>query len=192
MERSKEQIAQGIVEFAEKNNLHIHPGQDPTKWADLVIVKGGCPCVPGRNSCPCAYALEDIKTLGRCRCGLFTNDGYLETYNNLTNHAKPKKEDPPDDPPPNNIPKLTSKARETFLMKVYNLGFLIEEKENNLILKPRGLTTPDEITITEVEENQWRVTNAAGAYHRYLRGQHREWFEAQINQVLFQANQEVL
>ncbi|MBA7535383.1 hypothetical protein ES705_27636 [subsurface metagenome] len=90
MDRSKEQIAADIIKYAQDNKLRIHPGQDPFRWGDLVIKKGGCPCVPGRNSCPCAFVKEDIKEFGRCRCGLFCNDVYLEEYNQLNNQRKSK------------------------------------------------------------------------------------------------------
>lgn len=76
--------AQVIIEFAQDNGLKIHPGQDPEKWAVLLKKKGGrCPCVPSRDHCPCEFVLEDIAQLGRCRCGLFCNDGYIEEYNRL-------------------------------------------------------------------------------------------------------------
>jgi len=80
----REQIAEAIVKFAQENSLEIHPGQEPLKWADLLIKKGGvCPCVPGRNHCPCEFVLDDIRELGRCRCGLFCNQAYIEEYNRL-------------------------------------------------------------------------------------------------------------
>ena len=79
----REEIAETIIKFAQDNNLEIHPGQEPLKWADLVIKKGGCPCVPGRNRCPCEFVLQDIEELGRCRCGLFCNKAYIEEYNRL-------------------------------------------------------------------------------------------------------------
>ena len=79
----REEIAEAIIKFAQDNDLEIHPGQDPLKWADLVIKKGGCPCVPGRKHCPCEFALEDIKEINRCRCGLFCNKAYIEEYNRL-------------------------------------------------------------------------------------------------------------
>lgn len=43
-----EQIAKNIGNFARENDLKIHPGQEALKWADLVVNKGGCPCVPGK------------------------------------------------------------------------------------------------------------------------------------------------
>jgi len=88
---AREVIAARIVKFAEENNLKIHPGQESLRWADLVIEKGGCPCVPGRNHCPCEFALEDIKKLNRCRCGLLVNGAYIEEYNMLTAQLKEKK-----------------------------------------------------------------------------------------------------
>ena len=89
--RGREEIAEDIIRFARENKLEIHPGQDPLKFAELVIKHGGCPCVPGRNHCPCEFALEDIKELGRCRCGLFCNEAYLEEYDRLLAERKSKK-----------------------------------------------------------------------------------------------------
>lgn len=79
----REEIAEAITKFAQDNNLEIHPGQEPLKWADLVIKKGSCPCVPGRDHCPCEFVLQDIEELGRCRCGLFCNGAFIEEYNRL-------------------------------------------------------------------------------------------------------------
>jgi len=89
--RRREEIAEDIIRFAQENKLEIHPGQDPLKFADLVIKHEGCPCVPGRNHCPCEFVLEDIKELGRCRCGLFCNEAYVREYNKLTAQLKGKK-----------------------------------------------------------------------------------------------------
>jgi hypothetical protein len=84
MKADRETIAAEILEFARVNKLQLHPGQDPLKWADLVIKKdGGCPCVPVRYHCPCPQALEDISQLNRCRCGLFVNGDYINEYNRL-------------------------------------------------------------------------------------------------------------
>ncbi len=84
-------IAEDIVKFAQDNNLKIHPGQEPLKFADLVLKKAGCPCVPARDHCPCEFVLEDIKELSRCRCGLFCNDAYIEEYNSLNDQRKSRK-----------------------------------------------------------------------------------------------------
>ena len=81
---TRETIAAEIMEFARVNELQLHPGQDPLKHADLVIRKGGvCPCVPGRDHCPCREALNDIAEIDRCRCGLFVNGAYIDEYNRL-------------------------------------------------------------------------------------------------------------
>ena len=87
----RDSIALAIACFARDNNLKIHPGQEVQKWAELVIKKGGCPCVPGRYQCPCEFALGDIEELGRCRCGLFCNDDYIKEYNRLATPEKGKK-----------------------------------------------------------------------------------------------------
>lgn len=87
----RETIAANIIKFAQENKLHLHPGQEPLKWADLVLKNGGCPCVPSRPECPCKFVLEDLKEQNRCRCGLFVNDAYLKEYNALNVRSKGKK-----------------------------------------------------------------------------------------------------
>ena len=88
----RETIAEGIIKFAQDNKLKIHPGQEPLKWADLLIKRGGhCPCCKDRDHCPCEFVLEDIKELGRCRCGLFCNDAYIREYNSLISQQKGRK-----------------------------------------------------------------------------------------------------
>jgi ferredoxin-thioredoxin reductase catalytic subunit len=91
MAEDKEVLASKISKFAEDNGLQLHPGQDAMRWAELVIKKGGCPCVPGRKECPCSQALEDIARLNRCRCGIFVNAAYIEEYNSLQAARKPRR-----------------------------------------------------------------------------------------------------
>ncbi len=56
------EVAQAIGKLLEENpGLQLHPGRAPEEWALLVIKKGGCPCVPGRNHCPCDEALDEIE-----------------------------------------------------------------------------------------------------------------------------------
>ncbi|GAI96818.1 unnamed protein product [marine sediment metagenome] len=87
----REKIAADIIKFTQDNGLQLHPGQKPLKWADLVIKKGGCPCVPTRKHCPCEFVRDDVKELGRCRCGLFCNAAYLREYNALNAGRNSKK-----------------------------------------------------------------------------------------------------
>ena len=88
----RDRIAENIVKFAQDNKLKIHPGQEPLKWADLLIKHGGhCPCVRDRDHCPCDFALQDIKDQNSCRCGLFVNESYVEEYNRLTAQLKGRK-----------------------------------------------------------------------------------------------------
>lgn len=191
MERTREQIAEGITKFAEKNKLSIHPGQDPLKWAGLVLEKGGCPCVPGRNSCPCAYALEDIKELGRCRCGLFANGDYLVTYNNIKNNAKNNKANSTANHASNNLPELNGKARETFMKKAAINGFSIEDKGNLITLRPRGSESQAEITIEDDPGNGYRVVRANGKFAAFSRGYKRKYFEDNVNRWVVEALQHV-
>ncbi len=79
--KTANEIAQDIISFLSQNKeLSLHPGRTPEAQGELVIKKGGCPCVPGRPKCPCDEALEDIKELNRCRCFLFVNAEYLKIY----------------------------------------------------------------------------------------------------------------
>ncbi|MBA7466234.1 hypothetical protein ES707_01411 [subsurface metagenome] len=89
---NREAIATKLIEFATIHNLQIHPGQEPLKWADLLIKRGGhCPCVPERNHCPCEFVMADIKELNRCRCGLFVNGAYIKEFNWLTLKLKERR-----------------------------------------------------------------------------------------------------
>ena len=84
MEYVEGEIAQAIQKFLEENpGLHLHPGRTPEEWALLVIKNEGCPCVPGRNKCPCDEALDDIERLNHCRCYLFCNDAYIKIYDQV-------------------------------------------------------------------------------------------------------------
>lgn len=190
MNKTREQIAENITRFAGKNGFHIHPGQDPNTWADLVLLKGGCPCVPGRNSCPCASAVEDIKTLGRCRCGLFVTDDYLVTYNNLKSEANAKRKNSSTNHTLNNIPELNGKAREAFLKKICINGFSIEENGTRITLRPRGLEAEAELTIEDDPGNGYRVVDAAGKFSGYTRGQKRKFFEDNLNRWVLESVQQ--
>lgn len=87
--------AQAIRKFLDDNpNLHLHPGRTPEEWGQLVLEKGGCPCVPGRDKCPCDEALEDIKQLNHCRCYLFCNEDYLKLYDEVVVQRRKKQEKP--------------------------------------------------------------------------------------------------
>lgn len=92
MTSEADRIADNIFKFAEKHKLHIHPGRDVKKWAELVIKEAGCPCVPSRRgSCPCEFVLQDIEEENCCRCCLFINDEYLRVYNEFTAKQKSRK-----------------------------------------------------------------------------------------------------
>lgn len=87
---------------------------------------------------------------------------------------------------------MEEKARQRFMLKLYNQGFLIEDRMDVLILRPRGYAAPAELTIREALTGEWEVTAASGAYASYVRGFHRRWFEGLINSLAFQATQEPL
>ena len=178
----REQIAEAITKFAQDNNLKIHPGQEPLKWADLVIKHQGCPCVPGRNHCPCEFALEDIRELGRCRCGLFANDAFIEEYNRLRAKGKTTKNPVKVTPKARGAFLMNPKARGEFLKKISINGFAIYEGVDSLTLRPRGMEETAEIIIQEAEDGVWKVVGAAGQYAGFYRGKKRSYFETYINQ----------
>lgn len=181
MNRTREQIADSIIKFAERNHLHIHPGQDPHAWADLVIEKDGCPCVPSRKSCPCSFAMADIEQLGRCRCGVFCNDGYVDNFNSLKKEAKDKKKEPSAAIDMSILPPMDGRARGEFLKKISVNGFSLEDNHDILVLRPRGMESEAEISIQEVAPNEWKVVGATGKFAGYNRGQKRKFFEDHIS-----------
>ena len=84
-----EKIARNILKFRVKHNLYILPSHDVKKWAELVIKEGGCPRVPSRKgSCPCKYALDDIKESHCCRRHLFVDEEYLKLYEELEDEVE--------------------------------------------------------------------------------------------------------
>ena len=188
MDRTREQIAESIIKFADRSKLHIHPGRDPYQWAELVLVAGGCPCVPGRTSCPCAFVMEDIGKEGCCRCGLFANDSYLDNYNSLTSRTRKKKEKEAAAPVFNMMPTLNDKARGELLKKISINGFSIEDNGSRLTLRPRGAEATAELTIEDDRENGWRVVSAKGQYAGFTRGQKRSYFESYLNRWVVEAD----
>lgn len=77
---------------------------------------------------------------------------------------------------------MDPKAKGEFLKKISISGFSIEEKEKQLILRPRGAEAIAEITIEEVKPNTWIVMSASGRYAGFGRGKKRLYFESYIKQ----------
>ena len=75
---------------------------------------------------------------------------------------------------------MDPKAKGEFLKKISINGFSIEEKDNLLILRPRGAEATAEIIIEEVEPNVWKVVGAGGNYAGFYRGKKRSYFETYI------------
>lgn len=82
---------------------------------------------------------------------------------------------------------MEAKAKGLFLKKIVINGFSVTEEENRLILRPRGAEATAAVTIEEVEPNDWRVTNASGAYTSFARGSKRLYFQAYISQWVSEA-----
>lgn len=75
---------------------------------------------------------------------------------------------------------MDPKAKGEFLKKLATNGFSIEERDNQLTLRPRGMEGTAQITIEEVEPNEWEVIGAAGTYIRFAKGEGRKKFEMYI------------
>ena len=82
---------------------------------------------------------------------------------------------------------MDPKAKGEFLKKISISGFSIEEKENQLILRPRGAEAIAEITIEEVKPNTWIVMSASGRYAGFGRGKKRLYFESYITRWVVEA-----
>ncbi len=76
---------------------------------------------------------------------------------------------------------MDPKAKGEFLKKISINGFAIEERDDYLVLRPRGMEATTEVTIQEVEPNVWKVVGASGQYTGYYRGKKRSYFESYIN-----------
>ena len=82
---------------------------------------------------------------------------------------------------------MDPKAKGEFLKKISINGFSIEEKDNLLILRPRGAEATAVIIIEEVEPNVWKVAGASGNYARFYRGKKRSYFESYITRWAVEA-----
>ena len=82
---------------------------------------------------------------------------------------------------------MDPKAKGEFLKKISISGFSIEEKENQLILRPRGAEATAEITIEEVKPDTWVVMSAVGRYAAYGRGRKRLIFENYIKEWVIES-----
>lgn len=83
--------------------------------------------------------------------------------------------------------KVDPKAKGEFLKKISINGFSIEEKDNLLILRPRGAEAMAEIAIEEAEPNIWSVVVASGRYTAFGRKPKRTYFESYINRWALEA-----
>jgi len=76
--------------------------------------------------------------------------------------------------------EVDPKAKGEFLKKIAVNGFSIIEGDNTLTLRPRGMEETAEVTIQDVEPDEWKVVGASGQYAGFYRGQKRLYFEAYI------------
>jgi len=79
------------------------------------------------------------------------------------------------------------KAKGEFLKKISINGFSIEEKDNLLVLRPRGSKEIAEVIIVEAEMNVWKVAGSKGAYAAFGHGRKRSFFESYINRWAMEA-----
>ncbi len=82
---------------------------------------------------------------------------------------------------------MEAKARSEFLKKISINGFSIEDHDDVLVLRPRGMETEAAVAIKEVEPNRWIVTEASGTYAGFARGKKRMQFETYISQWVGEA-----
>ena len=77
---------------------------------------------------------------------------------------------------------MDPKVKGEFLKKISINGFSIRERDDELVLQPRGSEETAEITIKETESNKWTVVSGLGWYAGFARGKKRSYFESYINQ----------
>jgi ferredoxin-thioredoxin reductase catalytic chain len=92
MEKKINKIIEEYKKYAEENGFSLNPNKEVVQ----MLVKGllekekefgkrYCPCrrITGKKEednkivCPCVYHLEEIKTQGRCFCGLFVKNNKI-------------------------------------------------------------------------------------------------------------------
>lgn len=77
---------------------------------------------------------------------------------------------------------MEPKAKGEFLKKIIINGFSIEEMDDELVLRPRGMEETALVIIKEVEPNKWAVQSGLGQYAGFARGKKRSYFESYINE----------
>jgi len=85
-------IQYNLKDFATQHSLKIHPKRTFARWADIVSALNSCPCNSDRKNCPCAEALDELKTQGYCDCKFFFTK---EKYNKLFKGGKNGKDKKP-------------------------------------------------------------------------------------------------
>lgn len=66
-----------IIAFARDHNFTVHP-LGLTRYAESYMEFSYCPCDPARKECPCAESIDEVNTVGHCKCRLYWKD--LNTY----------------------------------------------------------------------------------------------------------------
>ena len=84
---------------------------------------------------------------------------------------------------------MEREAKQRFLKKIAINGFSIEEREQQLVLRPRGMEAVAELVIEETEGG-WKVTGASGRYAGFKRGRKKEYLENYLNIWATQAEAE--
>ncbi len=75
---TKHEQVMAIVKYAQEHKLLINPGSGYSYALDKLRKFYRCPCDVTREHCPCDQSLEEVKTLGHCKCHLFWRD--LQTW----------------------------------------------------------------------------------------------------------------
>ena len=66
-----------LLRFAASHKFVVNPA-GYKYYTDGFLKFGCCPCDKTRLSCPCEQAVDEITSLGKCKCQLFWRD--YETY----------------------------------------------------------------------------------------------------------------
>lgn len=68
----------GILEFAWKNDLMIHPDKELDGFCQRTVDMGHCICKDAELYCPCNDALDKCREQGFCTCRLFIRKDLYE------------------------------------------------------------------------------------------------------------------
>ena len=71
---NKKEAGINIVSFAKQNDFVVNPLLGFDYFVKHYLEDHHCACAPERKVCPCPESLQEVATIGKCKCGLYFKD----------------------------------------------------------------------------------------------------------------------